>query len=81
MKTPPYHCPKCHGRRFKVAALYGAYDFVEFTDNRGNFEVNDTEYGDGDWDNDSVVDCLDCKWEGVLPDLKPKTTPQQRRKR
>jgi hypothetical protein len=71
MKNCPYRCPQCNGQRFKVAALYGAYDFVEFTDNKGNFEVNDTEFGDGDWDNDSVVVCLDCKWEGMFPDLKP----------
>jgi len=51
----------CGSRRFSVEAVYSAKDYIELKDDGSeDFDVNDTEYGDGEWEDHSTVTCLDC---------------------
>lgn len=58
-----YPCKKCGGKHFTVEANYAARDRIVLLDQEEyaeEFEVIDTDYGDGEWSDDSTVHCCDC---------------------
>lgn len=52
---------KCGSRSFKVDAIYTATDYITLADDDSeDFDITDTQYGDGEWHDDSRVTCTEC---------------------
>jgi len=63
-------CEKCGGKRFEVSAVCTAKNTISLCDDSDDFDIEDTEYGDCEWDDDSTVACLKCGHEILYTDWK-----------
>lgn len=51
----------CGGLEFTVDAVYSATDCITLDDDGSeDFEITDTDYYDGEWEDDSRVICRNC---------------------
>lgn len=50
----------CGSRRFDISAVYSACDKIELDDDNEGFDLIDTTYGDGEWEDHSEVTCAEC---------------------
>lgn len=64
-------CPKCNGIVFVIQTSYAGSTTVEMTDDGEDFEIIDSEHGDGEFVTDEMVSCDNCRheltykeWEG-----------------
>jgi hypothetical protein len=53
-------CQNCGGREFKIAAVYDATDTILVSEDGDDFEMLDTRYGDGEWEDMASVRCVVC---------------------
>lgn len=58
-----YQCPNCKKSNLTVSCFIPCTVSI---DENGDVTSDDEEFGGYEWDNDSPVNCNDCKWSGSV---------------